>query len=418
MLTVAEALNSILAEVQPLAAERTPLADAQGLHLAEHIIADVDSPPFDKALMDGYAIIASDITDSSTQSGTAFEVIEEVTAGRVPQKNVSAGQATRIMTGAPLPDGVDCVIKIEDTDSIGALDAGSDDGHQVRVLATTARPEQNLIRRGTNMKTGDVVLPAGRLLRPQELAGLAEMGTHQVVAHRQPKVAVLATGDELVGVDQVPGPGQIRNSNETMLTAQIRQAGASPNPQGVARDERDHLRGLIKTGLKNDVLLLSGGVSAGKLDLVPSELAHAGVEQVFHKVQVKPGKPIWFGVLRQQNHVCYVFGLPGNPVSSMVCFEIFVRPALRRLLGDPIPNPKEFIARISHPHQHNDTRTTYFPAFVDTTQDQFAVTLMKWHGSSDLQSTTNANAMAVFPAEPRDYKSGDPVPVILWRSST
>jgi molybdopterin molybdotransferase len=200
-----------------------------------------------------------------------------------------------------------------------------------------------------------------------------------------------------------------------MLVAQIRQAGATPIPLGVAKDERQHLRERIQHGLQNDVLLLSGGVSAGKLDLVPSELQNAGVEQLFHKVQVKPGKPIWFGVLRDADRLCYVFGLPGNPVSSMVCFELFVRTALRQLLGNPEPHPPTSTARISHAHQHNDRRKTYFPAFVDASKDQFEVTLMNWHGSSDLQSTTNANAMAVFPAEPKQFAAGDSVSVIPWR---
>ena len=421
MLTVAEALNSILAEVQPLTAERVELADAQGLHLGEDVIADIDSPPFDKALMDGYALIASEISnrqnagsandntnDDENAAANCFTVIEEVMAGRVPQREVTAGTATQIMTGAPLPEGADCVIKVEDTQTLA-------DGQQVQILANLAFPEQNLIRQGTNIRSGDTVLSAGRQLRPQELAALAEIGTHQVLAHRRPRVAVLATGDELVGVDQVPGPGQIRNSNETMLVAQIRQAGATPIPLGVAKDERQHLRERIQHGLQNDVLLLSGGVSAGKLDLVPSELQNAGVEQLFHKVQVKPGKPIWFGVLRDADRLCYVFGLPGNPVSSMVCFELFVRTALRQLLGNPEPHPPTSTARISHAHQHNDRRKTYFPAFVDASKDQFEVTLMNWHGSSDLQSTTNANAMAVFPAEPKQFAAGDSVSVIPWR---
>jgi molybdopterin molybdotransferase len=403
MLTVTQALDAIFDKVEALPHEVAALSNAQGLYLGDDVLADVDSPPFDKALMDGYAVLASDITNPPIE----LKVIEEVTAGRVPQQTVSSGEATRIMTGAPIPGGADCVIKVEETETL-------DNAARVRILADSAVAEQNLIRQATSMKSGDVVLPGGRLLRAQELAALAEMGTHRVVAHRQPSVAVLATGDELVAVDQIPGPGQIRNSNETMLAAQIQRAGAISNCLGVAKDEREHLRARISEGLKHDVLLLSGGVSAGKLDLVPSELEHAGVTQVFHKVQVKPGKPIWFGVLRQAKHVCYVFGLPGNPVSSMVCFELFVRSALRQLMGDRNPDPKRCSARLTHSHSHKDSRETFFPAFVDESSNRFEVTLMKWHGSSDLQCTTNANAMAVFPAEPKVYSAGDSVPVIRW----
>ena len=409
MLTVEEALDEILRIVEPLAPESRALGESLGLTLAGQVLSDVDSPPFDKALMDGYAVRSEDIREA----GTELTVIEEIMAGRVPTRSLEAGQATRIMTGAPIPDGCDAVVKVEETESTGDT---------VRILAESARSEQNLIRRGTNMKCGEVVLEAGRTLRAQELSALAEMGSHQVSVRRRPAMAVLATGDELVPVSETPGPGQIRNSNETMLAAQIEQAGGAAVPLGIARDEREHLRERIAVGLQQDVLLLSGGVSAGKLDLVPSELAGAGVEQVFHKVRVKPGKPVWFGILKAEEgsaaspgrrNSCLVFGLPGNPVSSMVCFELFVRTAIRWLCGQQDAKPRPISARLAHPHTHRDDRETYFPAAVDCA-DGSRVTLMKWHGSSDLQATRDANAMAVFPAEPREYQAGDPVDVILW----
>lgn len=407
MLTVTEAIREILRVVQPLAPETRPLEHTLGLTLAERVLGDLDSPPFDKALMDGYAVRSEDIRGGAT----TLAVIEEVTAGRVPTRSLESGQATRIMTGAPLPGGCDAVIKVEETES---------EGESVRILAESARPEQNLIRRGTNLKSGEVVLEAGRTLRAQELSALAEMGCHQVSVRRRPTMAVLATGDELVPVSQTPGPGQIRNSNETMLAAQITQAGGQAVPLGIARDEREHLRERIADGLQHDVLLLSGGVSAGKLDLVPSELARAGVEQVFHKVRVKPGKPVWFGSLTASDsspncrNSCLVFGLPGNPVSSMVCFELFVRTAIRQLFGQLEAKPQPISARLAHPHTHRDHRETYFPASFHCSTEGPLVTLMKWHGSSDLQSTRDANAMAVFPAEPREYRAGDLVDVILW----
>lgn len=406
MLTVEEALDEILRIVEPFARESRALGESLGLTLARQVLSDVDSPPFDKALMDGYAVRSEDIGGA----GTELTVIEEVMAGRVPTRSLEAGQATRIMTGAPIPDGCDAVVKVEETESTGDT---------VRILAETAHPEQNLIRRGTNMRSGEVVLKTGRTLRAQELSALAEMGCHQVSVRRRPTMAVLATGDELVPVNEMPGPGQIRNSNETMLAAQIEQAGGAAVPLGIARDEREHLRERIAVGLQQDVLLLSGGVSAGKLDLVPSELARAGVKQVFHKVRVKPGKPVWFGILKPKEdspgrrNSCLVFGLPGNPVSSMVCFELFVRTVIRRLCGQQDAKPQSISARLAHPHTHWDDRETYFPAAFDCA-DGSRVTLMKWHGSSDLQATRDANAMAVFPAEPREYQAGDPVDVILW----
>lgn len=421
MLTVAEALDAIVRQTVPFAPQAMPLAEALGLTLAERVLSDVDSPPFDKALMDGYAVRSEDIRGA----GTELEVVEEVTAGRVPSRAVAAGQATRIMTGAPIPEGTDAVVKVEETEAVETVS-----GERVRILADSARPEQNLIRRGTSMRSGEVVLEAGRQLRAQELSALAEMGCHEVLARRRPTMAVLATGDELVPVSETPGPGQIRNSNETMLAAQIEQAGGQAVSLGIARDEREALRERIESGLQHDVLLLSGGVSAGKLDLVPSELERAGVEQVFHKVRVKPGKPVWFGVLRREEdgdsasgsgsstgrNSCLVFGLPGNPVSSMVCFELFVRTAMRRLCGQQDAKPQTISARLAHPHSHRDDRETFFPAAFAWTQDGPAVTLMKWHGSSDLQATRDANAMVVFPAEPREHQAGDFVDVILWQA--
>ncbi len=404
MLSVADALARIVETVTSLPIVSVPVLDALGRVLAADIRADLDSPPFDKALMDGFAVRAGDIASSLCE----LAIIEEVTAGRVPQLPVSAGQATRIMTGAMIPTGADAVIKIEDCELLGA---GND---RVLIRASKVRPDQNILRRGTSMRAGQLVMAAGRKLRAQELAALAEMGQAVVPARPLPRIAVLATGDELVPVEQTPGPGQIRNSNETMLAAQIRQTGCEAMPLGVARDERLHLRERIAAGLDADVLLLSGGVSAGVLDLVPSELAQAGVEQVFHKVNMKPGKPLWFGVLKRAERPCYVFGLPGNPVSSMVCFELFVRGALRKLTGEPGLLPEPEMARLTHPHEHRDDRETYFPAALWTENGSVVVRLMNWHGSSDLQSTVEANAMAIFPPLPGAYAAGAMVPVVRW----
>lgn len=403
MLSVAEALDLIVREVSQLSPVSCALSDAFGLTLHNDVTCSDDSPPFDKALMDGYAVVASDI-----RPGCELTVIDEVTAGRVPSRPVAPGQATRIMTGAPLPDGADAVVRVELTELLEG------DPQRVRINSEAAKPEQDLIRRGTNKRAGDLVVPAGRTLRAQEVAALAEMGQHTLSVVPRPNIAVLATGDELVSVEEPIGPGQIRNSNESMLVAQIRAAGGNPVPLGIARDNRDDLREHIERGLQNDILLLSGGVSAGKLDLVPSELERAGVRQVFHKVRVKPGKPVWFGVLSTGDRSCSVFGLPGNPVSSMVCFELFVRTAMRQMNGLATATPPSVSARLAHSHSHKDDRETYFPAAIDWTQDGPVVSLMKWHGSSDLQSTVNASAMAVFPAESRDYAANDVVDVVLW----
>jgi molybdopterin molybdotransferase len=261
------------------------------------------------------------------------------------------------------------------------------------------------------MRRGERVLTTGRRLRPQELGALAELGRHRVAIRPRPRVGVLATGDELVPVSATPGPGQIRNSNETMLVAQLREAGAEPVPLGIARDERDDLREKIARGLECDALLLSGGVSEGQLDLVPGELQAAGVQPVFHKVDVKPGKPVWFGIFAAGKPV---FGLPGNPVSSMVCFELFARTALRRLTGAVPATPQMLQARLAQEHLARGDRPTYHPASLVCEGGTWTVRPVRWQGSADLRATVDANALALFPGGDRVWPAGAVVEVLPW----
>jgi molybdopterin molybdotransferase len=424
MLTVAEALAEIVAEVQRLPAVQVPLDRALGLVLAEDSFSDLDSPPFDKALMDGYAVRAADLVGGRG----ALRVVEEVLAGRAPQVRVRSGEATRIMTGAPLPDGADAVVQVEHTRMPGA-----NDDSVVHIETTGIAAGKNVLKRGESMRRGTRVLPAGRLIRPQEAGCLAELGKDAVSVYRRPRVAVLSTGDELVPVNEVPAPGQIRNSNETMLTAQLRQMGAEPAPLGVARDNRSELAERVARGLACDVLVLSGGVSAGKLDLVPSVLEEAGVRQIFHKVKIKPGQPLWFGTRerpesdsvsttsegeirgdRPHGSPCYIFGLPGNPVSSMVCCELFTRTAVRRLMGLEPAAPTPFRARLARDYVHSGARPTYHPARWEWSEAGPVVELVRWAGSADLCGTVEANGMALFPEGDRTYPAGTMVDVFSW----
>ncbi len=412
MLTVEQALDAIIAEVAPPAAQRVPLGNALGLVLAEDIISDVDSPPFDKSLMDGYAVRAADVSSGRAE----LRLLEEVMAGQVPTRTVEAETATRIMTGAPLPDGADAVVRVEDT---RVRETGG--GTTIVIDGTPVVAGQSVMKRGTSTQRGERVLTAGTPLRPQEIGTLAESGRDQVAVYPRPRVAILATGDELVPVGKIPQPGQIRNSNESMLAAQIQHAGGEPVPLGIARDNRAHLRERIEAGLACDLLLLSGGVSAGKLDLVPSELQDAGVREVFHRVQVKPGKPLWFGVSQREMEdatadlaTCYVFGLPGNPVSSMVCCELFVRTALRTLMGMEPKRPVAVTARLTEEFHHRGNRPTYHPARVAVELTGRSVAVVPWHGSSDLRATTAANSMVHFPAGDSTFPVGTVVDVFCW----
>lgn len=414
MLTVSEAIAEIAAHVTRLRVTRVPLSDALGLVLADDVDCDLDSPPFDKALMDGFAVRIADLVDGRA----TLRVIDEVMAGQVPRRPVGPGQAIGIMTGAPLPEGADAVVPIEHTHR----EPGTTTKSEIVIESARLAPGKNILKRGESTRKGDRVLSAGRQLRAQEIGALAELGRAEIAVFGRPSVAVLSTGDELVPVGSVPGPGQIRNSNEAMLTAQLRQIGAVPHPLGVARDDPSDLREKINRGLACDVLLLSGGVSAGKLDLVPSVLAEAGVRQVFHKVRVKPGQPVWFGVLeaaaagRRDSAAasCHVFGLPGNPVSSMVCCELFVRTAIRRLMGIEPAAADPLRGRLTRDHFNSGNRPTYHPARWEWGESGAVVEPVKWVGSADLSVTVEANAMVVFPEGDRMYQAGTIVDVFLW----
>lgn len=419
MIEVCDALAAVLRETLPFVPEAIPLNEAQGLVLAEEVVADTDSPPFDKSLVDGFAVRLADCV-------RPLPVIEVVSAGQMPTQALDQPTAIQIMTGAPLPVGAEAVVPVEHTTSAG--DTAGRTVISVPNHVKSWKTGTNILRRGASTKRGDLVVSAGVELRPQELGAFAECGRWLVLARQHPRVAVLATGDELVPIEQTPGPGQIRNSNETMLCAQIRRAAAEPIPLGIARDERTHLRERIAIGLQSDVLVLSGGVSMGDKDFVPSELSAAGVRQVFHKVNVKPGKPVWFGVLDRKvgqataptgqstshSDRCLVFGLPGNPVSSMVCFELFVRPALRRLMGVTPAEPTAVKARLTQPHTTKGDRPTYQPARLEWRSDGPIVSAVPWVGSSDLRATVAANSMALFPVGDQTYEPGSVIEVIPW----
>jgi molybdopterin molybdotransferase len=416
MLSVAEALDAILNEVKSAPPVRVELADALGLVTAEDVVSDVDSPPFDKAVMDGFALRSADLTSAESR----LRIVEHVIAGMLPSVAVTAGAATRIMTGAPLPQGADCVVKVEDSriDPAGPTSVGG-----TVIIRGTAPPGQNIVVRGASLKVGQTVLPAGRLVRPQEVGALAEVGKERLSIHPRPKVGILATGDELVPVGEQPGPGQIRNSNEAMLGAQTQRAGGHAVLLGIARDNHADLRERIAAGLRCDVLLLSGGVSEGTHDLVPAELAALGVRNLFHKVDMRPGKPLWFGVWKGEpaqagSWPTYVFGLPGNPVSSLVCFEVFVRPCLCRLLGLEPAVPAPVRARLLQEHVAQGERPTYNPARLAWDAQGPWVEPVRWHGSSDLQAMVQANALALFPGGGATYKRGAFVDVIPFDRST
>jgi molybdopterin molybdotransferase len=330
------------------------------------------------------------------------------------------------MTGAPLPEGADAVVQIEKTEMI--------DSSTVRLQQLDPAPGQHVMPLGASMRAGDVVLRAGAIMRPIEIAILAEIGRAMATVRPRPRVAILPTGNELVSIGEKPGLGQIRNSNGPMLRAAAANAGAEAIELGIARDDRDELSRWIEQGLAADVLLLSGGVSAGKFDLVPSVLADLGIEQIFHKVALRPGKPLWFGIKQDNERRALVFGLPGNPVSSFVCFELFVRPVIAALAGRGFPQPQTITAKLNHEFDHPGGRAAYLPARVNYPSEDLRgslassadprtrflagesapdVEILPWQGSGDLAALARANGLTCLPAEKCRLAVGAPIKVMV-----
>lgn len=392
MISVEEALAAVLERARPLPPQRVPLPEALGCTLAEDVAADLDSPPFDKSLVDGYAVRAEDLAGTDHPP---LRLVEEITAGRTPTRPVGRGETSAIMTGAPMPDGADAVVMVERSRREG--DGVVFDGAPVKA-------GQNRLTRGREMRAGDLVARQGERLNPARLGLLASVGRAEVRVVPRPKLAVISTGDELVEPGRPVGPGQIRNSNATLLSALASDADARVVRTETVGDTLGPLRETLSRGLNSaDVVLVTGGVSAGTLDLVPGALASLGVTQIFHKIRLKPGKPLWFGTQGST----LVFGLPGNPVSGLVGFLLFVRPALARLAGADWADPSWELP-LATPFTHGGDRPTYHPArvVVDHGRNR-RIEPLAWAGSADLRAVASADGFAVFPAGDWSYAAGE-----------
>lgn len=404
MTEVDQALALVLQQARALTAAMVPIGDALGLVLAEDVASGVDCPPFDKALMDGYAVIAADLDGGSAE----LRVVEQLTAGDVPQQRLERGCAARIMTGAMMPEGADAVVVLERT---AAADSGP--AHRVRITGGPTAVGEHVLRRASLLARGEVALPRGRRLSAVELGLLAEIQMPHVRVYPRPQVSILATGSELVPAGEPVGPGQIANSNGPMLCGLVTQAGGCPHDLGIGRDDPAELRRRMASGLEADVLIMSGGVSTGDHDFVPHVLQELGVQPVLHRVRLKPGKPFWFGVAKRGDRHKLVFGLPGNPVSCLVCFELFVRPALGALGGNPNRGLRRATYRLANPFEHRGDRPTYYPARLRDEGGEVRVEPLAWQGSADLRTLAQADALAMFAAGSRHYDAGEPVTAML-----
>ena len=396
MVSVEQALEIVLGEASPLSAEEIALEEALARVLAENVHADRDLPPFDRAAMDGYALRARDVAEAPA----ALDVKGEVRAGEWPRHAIAAGEAVRIMTGAPLPEGADAVQQVEKTQPL--------DEFRVTILSSVSEG-QNVAPRGSEVKAGAVVLARGRAIDPAAIGVLATVGRARVRVGRRPSVALLVTGDEVVDVAQAPQPAQIRNSNGPAVAAHARQAGAVVRLLGVARDQKDEITAALRAGLGADVLLVSGGVSAGDYDLVEPALAELGVEVRFTRVNVKPGAPLVFG----RRGATLVFGLPGNPVSAQVTFDLFVRPALLKLQGaSALQRPRAAVV-LASPMRNRSGRTSHLPARVRFGDGRLVARPLRSTGSGDLVAHARANALVVLAAERETAAAGETAEALL-----
>jgi len=378
------------------ATENVAIAEALGRVLAAEIQADRAYPPFDRSTRDGYAVRASEAT-----AGAKIRCVGEIKAGDSVTQPLALGTCVQIMTGAGAPSGADAVVMIEHTQRDGDIIAFDRD----------ARSGQNIVPRGSEAAAGRLLLGAGTRLGYAELAIAAQVGEAQLSCYRKPRVAILSTGDEVVLVDQTPGPFQIRNSNSVSLAAQVRLIGAEPITLGNAADTVDDLRKKITLGLEADALILSGGVSMGKYDLVETVLKDLGAQFFFDAVAIRPGKPTVFG----QCGETFVFGLPGNPVSTMVTFELFAVPALDLLAGGPARPLPLVTATLAEPMNEKPGLTHFLPARLEWPQGQALVKPLLWQGSGDIAALAHANCFLVIPADRGKLTVGEPVQVLPRR---
>jgi molybdopterin molybdotransferase len=396
MITVDQATSMVLDRIEPLGAEKVPLGQAHRRILAENVRADIDLPPFDRARMDGYAVRSSDVTTAPV----TLRVIAEIAAGAQFEQRVNAGEAVKIFTGAPVPAGVDAVQKVEVTRA---------NGHVVEIMESVT-PGQFITPHASEVAAGDIVAEAGREIGPAEMAALASFGYASVRVGRRPRVAVISTGSELVDVSSKPSGAQIRNSNSYTLAAYAERAGSIVDMLGTVEDTPKATRdALISAADNRDIVITSGGVSMGDYDLVKAALKEIGAEIYFDKVIIRPGKPIVFA----RRGSTYFFGLPGNPVSTSVTFNVFVRPAIRKMQGEASPGLPTASAQLSRAVRDSSGRRSYLPARLFIDDGRAMVEPLKWGGSSDLVAFMRANSLIVVREDVHAIEGGELVDVLV-----
>jgi molybdopterin molybdotransferase len=417
MLTVEEALQKILDEINVLDTETIPIMEALGQVLAEDIKSDINVPPLDNSAMDGYAVLSGDTRGAGEKTPKALKVIDTVMAGAISEKEVTPGTAIRIMTGAPVPKGADSVIQFEDTDDAKRKQASPDKQEtQVTIYAET-QPGQNIRKAGEDIRQGKIVLSRGTVLRPADIGLMASVGHGRVKVIRRPVVAVLSTGNELMELSQPRAEGKIYDSNTYSIASLVKRYGCIPKILGISRDDEAELMAKLKQAQDADMLLTTGGVSMGDYDMVKDIIARDG-EMVFWKVRVKPGKPLAFGKIKGVDKngkpkTIPHLGLPGNATSCMVSFELFVRPALLKMMGKTNYNKPTVQAILEDTVKNDAGRRIYDRAIVEKRNGHYYARLTGPQGSGILTSMSLANGLVVIPEETMKINKGETVQALM-----
>ncbi len=408
MISVDEALEKVLEHIAVLEAEESDVLGCLGQVLTEDISSPINIPPLDNSAMDGYAVRSADTRGASPKSPRLLQVLETVAAGATPRGEVKPGTAIRIMTGAPIPKGADAVVRFEDTDE-------SERGGTPREIGILVAVEAGLAvrRAGEDISADSLVLKKGTVIRPAEVGVLASLGRSEVMVIRRPVVAILATGDEIVDITQPLPQGKIYNSNSYSVAALVLRYGGIPQLLGVAQDDEDSLLAKLRLGQEADMVITSGGVSLGDYDVVREVLAEQG-EIVFWQVREKPGKPLTFGVLRgKEGRSIPLFGLAGNPVSAMINFELFARPAILKMMGKQNLAKPTIEAVVEDSIENTDGRRIFTRAIVEKRGGQYFARLTGPQGSGILTSMALANGLVIVPEDKPGVKRGDLVKVMM-----